>query len=51
MTPLKIHNGGKLCVHGIFDLLEMCDFSRCYGFLVDFRPKGAKSFTNAPIVS
>ena len=23
----------KLCAHGIFDLLEMCDFSRRYGFL------------------
>ena len=31
MTPLKIHNGGSYAL--IFDLLEMCDFSRRYGFV------------------
>ena len=35
-----------LCAYGIFNLLEMCDFSRRYGFLLPFKNCPMNTFTN-----
>ena len=35
-----------LCAHGIFDLLEMCNFSRRYGLLLPYKNCIMNTFTN-----